>query len=216
MPAIHFAAMAAKPGLEAELEQKLADFAKGIRELKCDGYGAIYAGPVNYNEERAKPFTHVLIVEFDNQDRIFKDYGSDSTPGGKFHAAANASFRPTYDSLLVADFEAPSFATGLVHVVCFTVAQGEEAQWTEGAGMIAAASKAGSGKLPVDVVYSGPLVGKWNKGLNHGGLPHSGPRGAGRGRADAWPARARKSSTPYSTAKRIWTSTDRRRSTKRP
>lgn len=112
-------------------------------------------------------------MEFDSADRIFKDYGGADTTGGKLHREHGAKLAQHYNELLVADFEAPRLAGNLVHMVCFTVAEGKEGLWEEGANLLIENSKSGTGKLPVDVLHSGGLVGGWNRGLNKGKLIRS-------------------------------------------
>lgn len=113
------------------------------------------------------PFISVLYMEFDNQDRIFKDYGGD-TKGGKMHGEYGAKLRDHYQELLVADFEAPRRAEKLVHVVCFDVAEGKEGLWEDGAEILRKAGKGADGVLPVTLLHGGKLVGTWNRGLNRG------------------------------------------------
>lgn len=74
---------------------------------------------------------------------------------------------PLVEKAFIADFPVDRVAYNLVHIVNFNVAPGKEEDWKTGAGHLIASSKAGSGILPIDIIYAGAMVGAHNTGVNH-------------------------------------------------
>ena len=74
---------------------------------------------------------------------------------------------PLVEKAFIADFPVDRVAHNLVHIVNFNVAAGKEADWKTGAGHLLAGSKSGSGILPIDIIYAGPMVGAHNSNVNH-------------------------------------------------
>ncbi|KAI9005099.1 hypothetical protein DFJ74DRAFT_692828 [Hyaloraphidium curvatum] len=168
MVAVHFTAFEPRDGMGPELGTTLATLASKLNAAGVPGLGRAWAGVPTYNADRAAPYTHVLYIQADSKLAL-DDYEKDEGAGGKIRAAVAEAIGKCTKEALVASFEPEHHAKAgqLIHLVAFEVNPAQQGKWTEGAEIVEKNSVKGSGKLPVKVLYAGPVTGKGNKHVNH-------------------------------------------------
>ncbi|KAI9034307.1 hypothetical protein DFJ74DRAFT_11809 [Hyaloraphidium curvatum] len=160
MPIIHVVAFRPKAGQDAELHAQTGTFFAAMAAGQIPGVRGAYHGPIHHNLERAQGLTYILYIVAQDEKSL-QAYGP-----SKPHMDYVKKLGKLVDKSFICDFVADRVAYGLVHIVNFNVQKGKEAQWRTGADNLVKESKSGSGQLPIDIIYTGPVLGKAT-GANH-------------------------------------------------